>query len=133
LLLAQFTLGPGRRWHFNARFGPHEHAVELRKSLSHPRFDAVDQRFDLRHAQAVDDVDAQGRNDLVRSHLRGDDVADIEHTGLLGNRLADRVAKFRRRLLADQQFLAFARKQHRDRREHDADQDRRDPVDARIA
>src|SRR3954453_22018083 len=86
--------------------------------------DAAHQILQLRHGQAVVELDAQRRDYLVRRKLRGEDALDVAHAGLAPRRLEQRIAELVRRALADQQGLALAREQDRDGRKDRADQER---------
>ena len=85
--------------------------------------------LDLRCLELVDELEVEGRYDLLRRQMDGEDVAGALGAGLAAGEVGDRLDDTVAGPLADQQALALARHQDRRDRQHHADQHRGDAVE----
>ena len=88
--------------------------------------------LDVRRAQVVEKIQAQGGDDIIGRELHGHDAVGAADAGDAGGRFHDGVAQRRVCALADQQLLRFSREQCRDRRENDRDGERGHSIPAGI-
>ncbi|MFY0533475.1 hypothetical protein [Nannocystis pusilla] len=100
---------------------------------SHLGLDRGDGGLDLGHAQPVLEFEAQGHDDLIGRELTRQGAVGRSHRRMGGSDRQHRIDDPRIGALADEQLLALAGEHDGDHREHDADEDRGETVDAWIA
>src|ERR1700694_2637628 len=67
----------------------YEQGYHFRMSRAHLAFDVSDQPFDVRRAQSIRELQAQGHDDMLGAELEGDDAIDVSNIGLAVRYLPD--------------------------------------------
>src|ERR1700687_3740175 len=100
----------------------YEQGYHFRMSRAHLTFDVSYQPFDVRRAQSIRELQAQGHDDMLGTELEGDDSIDVSDARLASRYLRDGCGDRRVRLLSDQQTFALSGNYGCGRGKHEPDQ-----------